>query len=136
MMGCSRWHAAACGVLTSFAFSFSIAQAPSPAPVSPAQAGPAIQLPAVQTPTITNQPPALPGVPGGVPRSGTAKPAPEQPAPPRPDTAAAPQDRNEFQDFIELTLGQRLPIYGHNLFQDAPSTFAPVENIPVTPDYV
>ena len=33
-------------------------------------------------------------------------------------------------------IGQRLPLYGYNLFQRAPSTFAPVENIPVTPDYL
>jgi protein involved in polysaccharide export with SLBB domain len=45
------------------------------------------------------------------------------------------QDRNEFQDFIWASTGQFLPLFGHNLFE-APTTFAPVENIPVTPDYV
>ncbi len=70
------------------------------------------------------------------PRPRLAKPAPEKPAARERDPDAAVVERNEFQDFIEQTLGQRLPIYGHNLFQDAPSTFAPVENIPVTPDYV
>jgi polysaccharide export outer membrane protein len=43
-------------------------------------------------------------------------------------------ERNEFQDFINVSTGKKLPIFGFNLFE-APSTFAPVENIPVTPDY-
>jgi polysaccharide biosynthesis/export protein len=44
-------------------------------------------------------------------------------------------ERNEFQDFIWASTGQVLPVFGHNLFE-APTTFAPVENVPVTPDYV
>jgi protein involved in polysaccharide export with SLBB domain len=44
-------------------------------------------------------------------------------------------ERNEFQDFVWASTGFLLPLYGYNLF-DAPSTFAPVENVPVTPDYV
>jgi polysaccharide export outer membrane protein len=32
--------------------------------------------------------------------------------------------------------GRTLPIFGPSLFTAAPSTFAPVDNIPVTPDYV
>jgi protein involved in polysaccharide export with SLBB domain len=43
-------------------------------------------------------------------------------------------DRNEFQEFIWASTGQLLPLFGHNLFE-APTTFAPVENIAVTPDY-
>ena len=42
---------------------------------------------------------------------------------------------NEFQDMVSLSLGRTLPMFGYNLFQGVPSTFAPVENIPVTPDY-
>src|SRR5262245_41555365 len=55
-------------------------------------------------------------------------------APPS-DGSAAAVERNEFQDFIAASIGHTLPLYGYNLFQ-APSTFAPVENVPVTPDYV
>ena len=44
-------------------------------------------------------------------------------------------ERNEFQDFIWSSTGQVLPIFGQNLFE-APSTFAPVENVPVTPEYI
>jgi len=39
---------------------------------------------------------------------------------------------HEFQEFIAESTGQRLPLFGYNLFGDAPTTFAPVENIPVT----
>jgi len=49
------------------------------------------------------------------------------------DEAATP---NEFQEFIEQSTGRRLPLFGYNLFENAPSTFAPVDQIPVTADYV
>jgi len=45
-------------------------------------------------------------------------------------------ERNEFQEFVERSLGRPLPMFGHNLFGDAPSTFAPIDRVPVTPDYV
>jgi protein involved in polysaccharide export with SLBB domain len=44
--------------------------------------------------------------------------------------------RNEFQDFVAQSVGRLLPLFGFNLFASVPTTFAPVENIPVTPDYV
>src|SRR5207245_1658250 len=53
----------------------------------------------------------------------------------RPAAELAAAERNEFQEFIAASTGKKLPIFGFNLFE-APSTFAPVENIPVTGDYV
>lgn len=50
--------------------------------------------------------------------------------------ALPPAERNEFQTFVEQSTGRLLPLYGFNLFTNVPSTFAAVENIPVTPDYV
>jgi protein involved in polysaccharide export with SLBB domain len=47
-----------------------------------------------------------------------------------------PQALTEFQKFIAGTTGEVLPIFGANLFQNAPSTFAPVDNAPVPPDYI
>ncbi len=49
--------------------------------------------------------------------------------------------RSEFQDFITQTTGYLLPIYGHDLFiksKDAAALerFGPVDNVPVTPDYL
>ncbi len=43
--------------------------------------------------------------------------------------------QSEFQNFVALSVGHSLPMYGFSLFQNAPSTFAPVDNTPVTPDY-
>jgi protein involved in polysaccharide export with SLBB domain len=37
---------------------------------------------------------------------------------------------------LASTSGQVLPIFGQDLFRGVPSTFAPVDQIPVTPDYV
>lgn len=47
-----------------------------------------------------------------------------------------PEPDIEFQDFVSSTLGYRLPIFGHNLFHNIPSTFAPLDRVPVTPDYL
>jgi polysaccharide export outer membrane protein len=43
---------------------------------------------------------------------------------------------NEFQEFVASSVGRRLPIYGHGLFDRVPTTFAPVDRIPVTDDYL
>lgn len=42
----------------------------------------------------------------------------------------------EFQKFIAASTGQVLPIFGADLFRQVPSTFAPLDNTPVPPDYV
>src|SRR5262249_34897332 len=42
----------------------------------------------------------------------------------------------EFQDFVTSSLGYGLPIFGQELFRNVPSTFAPLDRVPVTPDYV
>lgn len=46
------------------------------------------------------------------------------------------RERIEFQDFVLQSTGRDLPLFGSELFRQPPSTFAPVDNIPVTPDYV
>jgi protein involved in polysaccharide export with SLBB domain len=50
--------------------------------------------------------------------------------------AVAPPALTEFQQVIAASTGRVLPIFGADLFNSTPSTFAPVDNIPVTPDYV
>lgn len=47
-----------------------------------------------------------------------------------------PPERIEFQDFVAQSTGRDLPIFGAELFKNVPSTFAPVDNVPVTADYV
>jgi protein involved in polysaccharide export with SLBB domain len=42
----------------------------------------------------------------------------------------------EFQMLIANSIGKTLPIYGAKLFRTPPSTFAPLNMVPVTPGYV
>jgi polysaccharide biosynthesis/export protein len=42
----------------------------------------------------------------------------------------------EFQEFVAASIGRKLRLYGHDLFDHVPTTFAPVDRIPVTGDYV
>lgn len=51
-------------------------------------------------------------------------------------TPLRPELLTEFQKFIISTTGEVLPIYGASLFQNVPSTFAPLENSPVPSDYI
>jgi polysaccharide biosynthesis/export protein len=61
-----------------------------------------------------------------------------------PDTASAaerPLSRQkepptEFQRYVKSATGQMLPIFGASLFERVPSTFAPVERMPMAPNYV
>jgi polysaccharide biosynthesis/export protein len=52
------------------------------------------------------------------------------------EVQAEQRERNEFQKFVMESTGRDLPIFGQNLFRAVPSTFAPLDNVPVTPDYV
>ncbi len=45
-------------------------------------------------------------------------------------------ERSEFERFVEDTTGRRLRVYGRQLFRDVPTTFAPLESVPVPADYV
>ena len=47
---------------------------------------------------------------------------------------AAPE--NEFQNFVEISIGKKLPLFGYSLFHAAPTTFAPADRIPITGNYV
>ena len=49
---------------------------------------------------------------------------------------AAPQLRNEFQEFVLKATGLTLPMFGYNLFEEELSTFAPLDRVPVPSDYV
>jgi polysaccharide export outer membrane protein len=46
------------------------------------------------------------------------------------------KESNEFQQFIRRSTGKTLPLFGYGLFNSATSTFAPVDRVPVTADYV
>src|SRR5437667_2145316 len=92
-----------------------------------------LPIPPTQSPVITNPVPPnqqqVQQLQQQLQRQQQAQPA----AKPAAELAAA--ESNEFQEFIAASTGKKLPIFGFNLFE-APTTFAPVENIPVTGDYV
>lgn len=52
------------------------------------------------------------------------------------DRPSRPDPPTEFQKYIAEITGQRLPIYGANLFRNVPSTFSPNELSPVTSNYI
>ena len=43
--------------------------------------------------------------------------------------------RSDFERFVEDATGRQLPVYGRSLFDEVPTTFAPVEHVPVPADY-
>jgi len=43
--------------------------------------------------------------------------------------------KSEFQAFVAQSVGATLPLFGFDLFSKEAKTFAPVNDIPVTPDY-
>ena len=47
-----------------------------------------------------------------------------------------PQPLTQFQKFVAGTTGEVLPIFGESLFRNIPSTFAPLNEAPVPPDYI
>jgi len=42
----------------------------------------------------------------------------------------------EFQRYVAGTVGQILPIFGASLFEQVPATFAPLDRVPVSQDYI
>jgi protein involved in polysaccharide export with SLBB domain len=71
--------------------------------------------------------------PDGRPYDGGASRGPDPDAPSRP---LPPLEPSDFQRFVQAGTGKMLPIFGIELFQDAPSTFAPAGNISVPAEYV
>jgi protein involved in polysaccharide export with SLBB domain len=98
------------------------AQQTPPAPT----AGPTI-------PRVVNQPTGgdVVIVPGGTVASQRSDLEPRTAGP-----SFSPGEKTEFQLFVERSLGRELPLYGHRLFADPPSTFAPLDQIAVPADYV
>jgi polysaccharide biosynthesis/export protein len=95
--------------------------------------------------TISNRPRAATGTqPGAAPGARTLFPGSDlqqriqefQFQQLQEDLQAEQRERNEFQQFVTQSTGRDLPMFGANLFRSVPSTFAPVENVPVAADYV
>src|SRR5580704_2666839 len=104
------------------------------AEVAPSQASPGTALSnpaqAVEPPTVTTTVRAQP----------EQSKAPEEVSPKSRQTSSQPSSKplqlTDFQQFAAQSLGYALPIYGAALFDNAPTTFAPVDRIPVTSNYV
>lgn len=64
-----------------------------------------------------------------------AAPAPEDSLPPAP-RVAQPLPPSEFEVFAQDAAGSPLPVFGRQLFAQAPTTFAPLGDVPVPADYV
>ncbi len=88
------------------------------------QQAPGQQPGQIQVPTTANRVLLQMAAEPGLPTTSTAV------------TQPIPTERNEFQDFVAQSLGRELPLFGFSLFQNVPSTFAPLDRVPVTPDYV
>jgi len=56
--------------------------------------------------------------------------------PPVPQGPSSAETTSEFERFISETAGTDISQYGYDLFRSPPSTFAPVDEVPVGPDYV
>ncbi|HEX6545516.1 MAG TPA: polysaccharide biosynthesis/export family protein, partial [Bryobacteraceae bacterium] len=60
---------------------------------------------------------------------------------PRSQPAATPvhyekEPPTEFQRYVAQATGKKLPIFGASLFEGVPATFAPVDRVPVSSDYL
>jgi polysaccharide biosynthesis/export protein len=47
-----------------------------------------------------------------------------------------PLVKSDFEKYAEDATGQRLPVFGRQMFEDVPTTFSPVERVPVPAEYV
>src|SRR5512137_2116609 len=43
--------------------------------------------------------------------------------------------KTEFEKFVQASVGRDLRLFGHEFFEEVPTTFAPVDRIPVRADY-
>ena len=104
------------------------------------------QIPSVATPTMAaptqTAPAAIPTTTAG-PQANpdqtrtTSDRQTEEKTGRRDSTAPAiPQAPTEFQRLVAESTGTTLPIFGADLFNSVPDTFAPLNDIPVSSDYV
>jgi len=57
-------------------------------------------------------------------------------AQPTDNRSTLPAKPTEFQLLVASTTGQNLPIFGASIFAGVPSTFAPIDDVPVGPGYI
>jgi len=86
-------------------------------------------------PRIVNEPRGvvIPGADANAGGSRGTSAAPPEAAAVRP---SSPGNKTEFQFFVQRAVGRELPLFGHNFFTTAPTTFAPIGRVAVPSDYV
>ena len=94
------------------------------------------QVPVLRDPGLVSNGPEMPYQGGARDRTPYSSQYPAQYPGEYPAQLQAPPPPTEFQRFVLQATGKWLPVYGASLFIDVPSTFAPADRIPVTPDYV
>jgi len=90
------------------------------------------------SPRIVNEPRGV-VVPGADANAGGSRSSSAAQAERPPQVAVPPSSpgvKTEFQYFVESSVGRELPLFGHNFFTTAPSTFAPIGRVSVPSDYV
>jgi protein involved in polysaccharide export with SLBB domain len=130
-----------------------LAQAPAG---NSAPSGGTFVTPGSQPPTGAPRPVSGNSLPGAQPSAARPGQATGQEAAPtlrspgpagtaRPDDAAEraprrvelpPQRPSEFQKFVETATGRLLPVFGASFFADAATSQGPLDNVPVSSDYV
>ena len=74
--------------------------------------------------------------PNGTRQSGEQSRGKENETAQNPMRRTRTTELTQFQQMVVTSLGESLPIYGRSLFEDVPTTFAPVDHVPVTADYI
>jgi polysaccharide export outer membrane protein len=87
-----------------------------------------------EIPTVSRPP--VEAIPMGRPSGLKPDRAFSQPPVPPQLVEPPPLGISEFQRFVASSIGRALPVFGTSLFDRVPSTFAPLDRVPVTPDYV
>lgn len=57
-------------------------------------------------------------------------------APDRNAASTVAEAQSEFQVFVSATTGKDLPLFGYSLFRQGPTTFAPLDQVAATSDYI
>jgi protein involved in polysaccharide export with SLBB domain len=107
---------------------------------TPGDLAPSGSRPSTARPANAGQAPGYPARQPGereveeAPARGTNEP--RVPAAPVTRIAGPLRERSEFERFAEEATASRLPVYGRRLFDEVPTTFAPLEHVPVPSGYV
>src|SRR5262249_19460239 len=86
-----------------------------------------------------NSPQMVPRVPAAMPseRPGESMPGSLSNPEMAPALLRMPEyETIEFEKFVKVSVGRALPLFGHEFFPDLPTTFAPVDHVPVRADYL